>query len=793
MFARIGNNESSIKALDQIGISVKTAAGEAKTSSQLIGEVAEKWDTLSDAQKQNTSIGVAGIYQLSRFNAMLNNYSIYQDAANTAANSMGSAWKEQEKYADSLQARLNRLQNKFTELAIASGDAFISDGLIAATTVLGDLLKGVTEIVKGVGFLPPAFMAANFVLVAFNKNMRALQTALVFGAGSLTDNQRAALSLETGMSRATIATRAFSGAFKGLAATTGIGLVFAGVGIALEKLTTAYADAKKSREDFESNKQTSIEAITTNKDSTDELIAQYEDLQKAKEAGTLSSEKEQEYLQVTQQLAQTFPNLISGYNSQGQAIIKNNDALKDAIKYTEDLADLNKKDIQTGANSNFKDSLKDINKLKDEVEQYQKIADRLSKGKDFWSYFEQMPFTSDKDIKNQGIKAAEEAKRVDQELVSNQIKIREQVQQTVDAYNSIKINPQLTKEINDAFNNIDFSKMKPDQLESFSINVADYMDKIQKALKSGNKDDFDSASQGLELLINQYVDGKDKANGLVLSYGDLKDAIDSTKNAAENSKVAWDENGDGVDALGDSVGTLSDKLKEAKGDLEATLNIIDDLINSKQSDYAASTLQEEGYDEVANKVSIYNELLEKVAEGKNLSATEAMKLIQKEKSLSKAISVQNGIVNINRQAVIKSRDEFIASYNDKIKAVKKLILAQANEYTVTMSKDGSVDPIKVKSLKEAKKQLAEFKKEYENALKNINNGGIQNISGAKQNYENYKKFVESLESMDKVSEITSTSLNEVGTSLENYSDEQEKASEETKTSMYVVDKYKESL
>ena len=66
-------------------------------------------------------------------------------------------------------------------------------------------------------------------------------------------------------------------------------------------------------EDFEQSKSTSIEAITTNKDETDKLISQYQDLQKAKEAGSLSSEREQEYLQVTQQLAQTFPMLVSGY------------------------------------------------------------------------------------------------------------------------------------------------------------------------------------------------------------------------------------------------------------------------------------------------------------------------------------------------------------------------------------------------------------------------------------------------------------------------------------------------
>ncbi|MCY8111091.1 phage tail tape measure protein, partial [Bacillus spizizenii] len=213
-------------------------------------------------------------------------------------------------------------------------------------------------------------------------------------------------------------------------------------------------------------------------------------------------EKEQEYLQVTQQLAQTFPNLVAGYDSQGQAIIKNNDALKDAIQYTKELADLKKKDIQTGAKDTFSDSLKEIKSLQGEIDQYKKMADTYSKGKDFWSYFGN-PFADDSSIKNKGIKAEQDAVSTSQKLASSQSKIREQVLQTVDAFNSVKINPNLSKQINDAFNKIDFSKMNPEDLESFSINVAKYMDDIQKALQSGNKNNFSKASQGLEQLINQ--------------------------------------------------------------------------------------------------------------------------------------------------------------------------------------------------------------------------------------------------------------------------------------------------
>ncbi len=76
-----------------------------------------------------------------------------------------------------------------------------------------------------------------------------------------------------------------------------------GLGVVIEKLISSYSKLKQAKEDFEQSKSTSIEAITTNKDETDKLISQYQDLQKAKEAGSLSSEKEQEYLQVTQTIS----------------------------------------------------------------------------------------------------------------------------------------------------------------------------------------------------------------------------------------------------------------------------------------------------------------------------------------------------------------------------------------------------------------------------------------------------------------------------------------------------------
>ncbi|WP_406590385.1 phage tail tape measure protein [Bacillus atrophaeus] len=807
IFARIGNNESSIKALDQIGISVKTSAGEAKTSSDLIGEVAEKWDTLSDAQKQNTSIGVAGIYQLSRFNAMLNNYSIYQDAANTAANSMGSAWKEQEKYADSLQARINRLQNTVTEFSIAASDAFISDGLIASTEALGNLMGVLTSTVKNIGFLAPAFATATAATLLFST---ALRTTSMSNGAKIIDLLRTLPIQLQGYSAktavATTATRVLSLSFATLgkaAKATGAFLAgsflplaaFTALGFAIEKIVTAYSDAKKAQEDFETAQKTSIEAWTTNKEATKDLIDKYKELNKAKEANQLAPDQEQEYLSVTQQLAATFPNLVAGYDAQGNAIIKNNAALKEAIAYTEQMENFNKRDIKDNATSNFSDQLDKLNKLNKEMETNQQLSDKMKEGSSWLTRVFENPFADNDDYTKEGYKYEREALRTKQSIVSANAEIQASVLDVINAFNDIDINPNIKKSITDVLNTMDFSKLNPEQLKSFSTQVATIMNSMQKALNDGKSSNFDEQTQSLKSLLTEFSDGKVKVDDLSFSYSDLKDAVDSAKNSGDQAKVAWDENGEGVDALGDSVGTLSDKLKDAKGDFEAIAAIINDLVDSKQNDLAISALTNEAYDSMADSISPLNGLLEKMAEGKSLSASEAMKLIQKESDLADAISVENGVVKINRNAVVKLRDIKLKAYNDMQQSVKQDLINQAN----ALNKKINMYKSEVKAIKTVqdaynmKSDLEKQKQKILEEMKKGNGGAIQYLPKTQEDLNQVSDITSQLEELDKLADLASSSLSETGTAMEDMSSSSEKASEEIKTSMYVADKYKESL
>ena len=786
IFARIGNNESSIKALDQIGISVKKAGGEAKSASELIAETASKWDSLSEAQKQNTSIGIAGIYQLSRFNALMSQYKMSQEAATTAAQSAGSAWKEQEKYSDSLQARINRLTNAWTELSLASGEAFISDGIIALTETLKDIVQAGAGVIKTIGFLPTVFGLASTATLLFSKNVRTLATTLVLGTSAMRQETLASIGLSTGMTRAAIASNLLKTALRGLMVSTVVGAAFMAIGFAIEKIVSAFSEAKQKQEEFEESQKKSVEAITTNKEQTDQLIKKYQELQKAKDKGTLSADQEQEYLQVTQQLAQTFPNLIQGYDDQGNAIIKNNDALKEAIEYTKQLADLNKEDIRNNSKKTFEDSLNNIQKLKDEIKSYQQISKQMDKMSDSKNrnIFDTItnPFMSDLDYKNEANKYEKEAIRAQQDLSSVAAKIREDVLQTIDAFNTAEINPEVTKSLKDAFNAIDFTKLEPEELDSFSRRVASLMSDIQNALDKGDKNAFEKANSGLQQLLSTYGSGKPAIDDFSLSYEDLK-------NTAKDATVVWDENGEGVNELTGEVEELSQKLKDAKGDIEAIQSVISDLVDSKQDDLAISALQNEAYDTFADSISPLNELLEKMAEGKSISATEAQKLVQKEKDLAGAISIENGVVKLNRDAIVKLRDAKLKAYNDMQQSVKQDLLNQANA-TVKKIKNYGLEVKSIQTVADAQANLSKMRKQVDTLMES---GNIQMAMPIIKEITELSDVTGQLEDLDKMADLANSSLNEVGTSLETYSDEQEKASSETEKSKYVVDKYKEAL
>src|SRR5690606_5196404 len=123
IYSRITTIDDAKDILEGVGVALYDIQGNVLPVNDILADLAGKWGTLTDGQRQNIAVTVAGRYQLSRFLALMNNWQMAVDATSTAYTSQGSAMRENDQYLKSFEARINQLKNSFTDLALAVGDA----------------------------------------------------------------------------------------------------------------------------------------------------------------------------------------------------------------------------------------------------------------------------------------------------------------------------------------------------------------------------------------------------------------------------------------------------------------------------------------------------------------------------------------------------------------------------------------------------------------------------------------------------------------------------------------------
>ena len=95
--------------------------GDLKSTYSIFEELSKEWQNMSNAEKQSIAIQYAGKNQFEVFMAEMNQFTSVQKAYNLAVNDNSMATKENEKYMESLTAKLTALKQQFQELALGDG------------------------------------------------------------------------------------------------------------------------------------------------------------------------------------------------------------------------------------------------------------------------------------------------------------------------------------------------------------------------------------------------------------------------------------------------------------------------------------------------------------------------------------------------------------------------------------------------------------------------------------------------------------------------------------------------
>lgn len=106
--------------------------GELRKGSEVLAELAGKWDTLNQVQKSAIAQNVAGVRQANILLALMDNWDMYEKMLVEYADAAGTAMQENERYLDGWQAKTDKLSAAWTKFV--------------ANTVSSDFIKGLLDI-----------------------------------------------------------------------------------------------------------------------------------------------------------------------------------------------------------------------------------------------------------------------------------------------------------------------------------------------------------------------------------------------------------------------------------------------------------------------------------------------------------------------------------------------------------------------------------------------------------------------------------------------------------------------
>lgn len=126
-------------------------AGDFKSTYEIMQGIADIYDDLTDSDKADLLETIAGKNRANEVAALIQNWDRVAQATESAENSAGSAMAEQEKYANSLQGRLNSLTSSLQTISNTALDSGFLKGLVSGATEAINILN---KVIDTIGIIP---------------------------------------------------------------------------------------------------------------------------------------------------------------------------------------------------------------------------------------------------------------------------------------------------------------------------------------------------------------------------------------------------------------------------------------------------------------------------------------------------------------------------------------------------------------------------------------------------------------------------------------------------------------
>lgn len=142
-----------------LGIKLKDENGQLRSTTAILKDLSEKWDSLSDNEQKYISLTSAGARQQNVFTSLMKNFNTVINATEEAYNSTGSAARENAKVMDSVAKKVEILKSEFQQIVIGKG------GLQELSKGFLDIGISALKLIDSIGGLTPLFVTLAGVIV----------------------------------------------------------------------------------------------------------------------------------------------------------------------------------------------------------------------------------------------------------------------------------------------------------------------------------------------------------------------------------------------------------------------------------------------------------------------------------------------------------------------------------------------------------------------------------------------------------------------------------------------------
>lgn len=140
---------------------------EFKSTYQILKELSEVWDSLSDISQANILEMVGGKRNANVVAAIIENFDIAEDALATSLQSEGSALDEHAKAMDSVEGRINTLKSSFANLSETLLDAEDIKTLLSSVTAVVDAFTAMSKAMNSIGGIKTELIATLGIFATF--------------------------------------------------------------------------------------------------------------------------------------------------------------------------------------------------------------------------------------------------------------------------------------------------------------------------------------------------------------------------------------------------------------------------------------------------------------------------------------------------------------------------------------------------------------------------------------------------------------------------------------------------